>query len=161
MAPSLRAGAARSCGEAMKVTLASEAPGTSRVDLLALGAKKGSFKKDATYRALDQATGGALSAQVKLEDFEGKPGEALRIAVQGIGARQVLLVGLGDKELQVADARALAARAGQAGASLKTIGIVVPLPTPDGLRAAASGAVLGAYRCTRYLTGDRKPKREL
>ncbi|MCC6874007.1 MAG: leucyl aminopeptidase [Sandaracinaceae bacterium] len=145
----------------MKVTLASEAAAASRVDLLAIAARKDTFKKDPTFRELDAATDGALSAQVKLEDFEGKPGQSLRIAVHGVGAKQILLVGVGEAEPSIDTVRSVAAKAGQAASSLKSVGVVVPNATAATVRAAASGVVLGAYRFTRYLTGDRVPKRQL
>ncbi len=40
--------------------------------------------------------------------------------------------------------------------------LLIELPAaPGAARAAAEGAVLGAYRFTRYLTGERLPKSEL
>src|SRR5688500_14843139 len=99
----------------MKVTLSTDAPTAVRADLLAVGVRSGS--PSPIVRAIDQATKGALRAQMQLEEFEGKSGQCLKAAVHGIGAKQVLLVGLG--EGGPSDARSIAARAGQLGQSYK------------------------------------------
>lgn len=145
----------------MKVTLSTDAPATIRTDLLALGVRAGAIDHDPILAALDGATSGALKAQIQLEQFEGKPGQMLKAAVTGIGARKVLLFGLGEGTGSVVDARALAARAAQAAQSYSELAVVAPAADGETLRALASGVVLGAYRFTRYLTGDRQPTRSL
>ncbi|HEY2516285.1 MAG TPA: leucyl aminopeptidase, partial [Polyangiaceae bacterium] len=79
---------------------------------------------------------------------------APRVLVLGLGPRS----GFGD-----AEARAFAAKAARAANSDKAK--VLALSIPDGVearaRALAEGLELGAYRFTKYLTGDRKPKAEL
>jgi leucyl aminopeptidase len=145
----------------MKVTLSTDAPTSTRADLLALGVRTGAVADDPQLKALDEASGGALAAQIELEQFEGKSGQVLKAALPGLGAKQVLLYGFGDEGGSHADVRALAARAAQSGQSYREVAIVAPASDADTVKAVASGAVLGGYRFTRYLTGDRKPKRAL
>jgi leucyl aminopeptidase len=77
-------------------------------------------------------------------------------------ARRILLIGIGDRvELDEPQARTYAAIAARAanGFNAGTLGLVLPEGAP--LRSIAEGLELGAYRFTKYLTGDRKPKAEL
>lgn len=142
----------------MKVTLSTEALTEVKVDLLALGVRAGAAA-DPRVKALDEASGGALKALLTLEDFDGKSGQVLKTAMPGIGAKQVLLVGLG--EGSSTDARTLTVKAAQTGSAYKSAAVVLPSSDAATIRAAASGAHLGAYRFTRYLTGDRQPKQRL
>lgn len=142
----------------MKVTLSTEALTEVKVDLLALGVRSGAAK-DANVKALDEASQGALKALLALEDFDGKSGQLLKTALPGIAAKQVLLVGLG--EGAGTDARTVAVKAAQTGSAYKSAAVVLPSSDGSAIRAAASGVELGAYRFTRYLTGDRQPKQRL
>ena len=145
----------------MKVTLSTDALTKVRADLLAIGVRPNSFSSDKALKELDRATGGALRHAAKLEDFAGKPGETVRVAVSGIGAKNVLLIGLGEAAFGEKDARALAVRAAGAASKYPSVAIALPADTDDIIRAAAEGASTGAYKYTRYFTGDRLPKRTL
>ena len=145
----------------MKVTLSTEALTEVKVDLLALGVRAGALTSDPRLKALDKASGGALKEQARLEDFEGKSGQVLKTALPGVGATQVLVLGLGDGKHPATDARTLAVKAAQVGAAYKSVAVALPSDDADSIRAAASGAHFGTYRFTRYLTGDRQPKRRL
>jgi leucyl aminopeptidase len=146
----------------VKVTLSTDAPATVRADLLAFGVRAGAHLTSPLSRAIDKAASGALRAQMQLEDFEGKAGQALKTALPGLGAKQVLVIGLGDADASSPTAaRMVAVRAAQCAMGYKTLAIVPPSEEPASLRAVANGAHLGAYRYTRYLTGDRQPKRVL
>ncbi len=145
----------------MKVTLSTDALTKVRADLLAIGVRPQGLASDKALKEVDRATGGALRQAAKLEDFNAKPGETLKVAVSGIGARNVLLVGLGEGAFGEKDARALAVRAASAAAKYALVAIALPEGSDDLIRAAAEGAMTGAYRYTRYLTGDRLPKRVL
>src|SRR5690606_30631209 len=103
----------------MKVTLSTEALTEVKVDLLAVGVRAGALTTDPRFKALDKASGGALKAQAALEDFEGKSGQVLKTALSGVGATQVLVLGLGDGKQPAADARALAVKAAQVGTAYK------------------------------------------
>lgn len=145
----------------MKVTLSTDAPQTVSADLLAVGVFGGDASRDPLVKALNKASNGELATQIRLEGFEGKPGQQLKITPSGIKAKQLLLVGLGDEEPTAPLARKLAATAAQAGQRYGTVAIQAPTEAPDVVRAVASGAVLGAYRFTRYLTGERRPDKSL
>jgi leucyl aminopeptidase len=70
---------------------------------------------------------------------------------------------LGPKgELDAARVRSVLASAVRSALSstTKSISLVLPQPLPP-LRAVGEGIVLGAYKFSRYFTGDRKPKAEL
>jgi leucyl aminopeptidase len=123
------------------------------------------WAKNATLDALDQALGGALVAQANREDFSAKPNSSLVINTLGrSSARTVVVVGLGDARKGKAPAlRTLAARgARQANMErAKSVAIVAPDDDALTLRSLAEGAILGGYRFTKYLTGDRIPKSEI
>lgn len=144
----------------MKVTLSTDAVTAVRADLLAIGVR-GPVTRDPHAKAIDKASGNALRKLANMESFEGKSGQTLRANVSGIAARSVLLVGLGEGESSIADTRALAAQAGREAASYGTMALVLPEATGEQARAAASGALLGAYRFTRYFTEDRVPSKSL
>ena len=57
--------------------------------------------------------------------------------------------------------RTFAAKAARAANVEKatTLAVALPAGLEGELRAVAEGLELGAYRFTKYLTGDRKPKR--
>jgi leucyl aminopeptidase len=118
-----------------------------------------------TLAALDQALGGALVAQALREDFSAKPNSALIVNTLGRApARTIVVVGLGDgKKLEPAALRTMAARGARVanGERAKSLAIVAPDQEPLTIRALAEGVVLGSYRFTKYLTGDRTPKATL
>ena len=146
----------------MKVSLTTDAPTQVKADLLAIGVRAGHVGKDSVFKQLDKAAGGALSAAAKHEDFNGKPGESLRVTVTGLGAPVVLVVGLGESELEDRHVRLLAVKAAQAGSRYHHVALVLPEGGDDAdrkVRVAAEGLVTGSYKFTRYLTGDRLPKR--
>ena len=117
---------------------------------------------DPTLTALDAELGGALAAQAAREEFTGKANSALVLNTLGrSSARTVVLVGLGDaRRLSAATLRSLAARAARVANAerAKTVAIVAPNGDAETVRYLAEGAVLGTYRFTKYLSGDRAPK---
>lgn len=144
----------------MKVTLSTDSVTRVRADLLAIGVH-GSLGRDPNVKAINEVCGGSLGKVARMEGFEGKQGQVARATPSGIGAKQVLLVGLGSGDPTTESTRMLAATAGRAAASYGTLAIVLPDDEKRTIRAGASGAVLGAYRFTRYLTGDRVPSKSL
>ncbi|UJR81820.1 leucyl aminopeptidase [Sandaracinus amylolyticus] len=146
----------------MKVSLSTDAPTKIKADLLAIGVRAGQLGKDTVFKQLDKATDGALSAAAKREDFTGKNGESLRVTVSGLGAPVVLVLGLGDGERKERDVRSLAVKASQAASRYHHVALVMPDDVPDedrAVRVATEGLITGSYKYTRYLTGDRLPKR--
>ncbi len=117
---------------------------------------------NSTLDAIDAALSGALLAQAKREEFTGKPGSSLSIGSNGkLAARTVLVLGLGDDKHPSAPAvRSYAARAARTANAERARSVAVVAPSGDvaSLRALAEGLPLGAYRFTKYLTGERAPK---
>lgn len=149
----------------MKITLGLSGAG-AEVDLLAVLLTEEDLSGDSLVNELDEALGGVLRTAIKDEDFAGKRESTLSVLTYGkLSARKVLLIGLGPSakvtgvELRVAAARA--AKVANADKATKLhLGLRGKGDAAE-LRAAAEGVSLGAYRFTKYLTGDRRPKKEL
>ena len=116
---------------------------------------------------VDAIFGGFVSACARREEFKGKREQTLRVPSLGrVAARTVLVLGLGDRDplgVSPADARAFAGRAARAANAEKaeSLALILPAGMERQLRAVAEGLVLGAYRFTKYMTGERKPKEAL
>jgi leucyl aminopeptidase len=81
-----------------------------------------------------------------------------------VKADRLVLLGLGDvAKLGAGDIRTFAAKAARAANADKAKRLVLGLPAglEKHLREVVEGLELGAYRFTKYMTGDRKPKAEL
>jgi len=135
-------------------------------DLLAVGVFEGTTVKSDALGPIDHALRGALARLLKREEFKGKKDQSVSLDTLGqITVHRITIVGLGEKDkLTASDLRAFAARAAREANGAKATALAVALPElPDiaNVRAIGEGIVLGAYRFTRYLTGDRKPKAAL
>ena len=151
----------------MKTELSSRDLPAIEADVLAVPATQGDLSKQKLIVPLDQALGGALLAQAKQADFQAKTDQVFELATLGrVRAARVLLVGVGTRrdfdDSRLRSYAAIAARAATA-ANATSLGLVLPETTQGGaaLRSAGEGLVLGAYRFTKYLTGERVPKSEL
>ncbi len=115
--------------------------------------------------ALDRALGGGLSRVIANEEFKGKKDQQLRVPALGkMPFDALIVIGLGDPAAMTdAEARAFAGKAARAANGEKATRLVLVLPEglDSRLRYLAEGLELGAYRFTKYLTGDRRPKKEL
>jgi leucyl aminopeptidase len=115
--------------------------------------------------SLDAALGGGLASLVEKEEFTGKRDQTLSVPTLGkLGAARVMVMGLGPRAgFGDPDARSFAAKAARAanGDKAKSLAVVIPDGLEARMRALGEGLELGAYRFTKYLTGDRKPKSEL
>ncbi len=125
-----------------------------RTEMLAVGL----FKDDAPPPEL-----GAAASALPSGDFSGKRGEtALLYAPDGLAARRLLLVGLGERSrFGLDEVRRAAATAAKRARSLKLDEAAFALPTQEGsaarvpaAEAAAEGAALGLYRFDRHKTGE-------
>jgi leucyl aminopeptidase len=135
---------------------------TSSCDVLAVFARAGAFGEQPVLAALDAELGGSLAAQAKHVDFKGKSEQTIELVTLGkLKARRLLVIGIGDGELDEARSRTYAAAAARAANGHNARSLALVLPEGAALRAIAEGVVLGAYRFTKYFTGDRKPKAEL
>ena len=137
-----------------------------KADLLVVPVYEGEIgSKRKSRRALvdriERALKGVLEQAAKDEGFKGKVGQSLTLHTHGrLGAPRLAAVGLG-KAASEPEALHRALRDGvgaavRAGRRIGATRIAVALPeeaqTDAGVRAAAEGAVLGAYRFDRYLT---------
>ncbi|MFT3765009.1 MAG: leucyl aminopeptidase [Minicystis sp.] len=152
----------------IKLSLSSTEPLSIAADLLVLGVPEGSSMKEGALGDLSKALGPSMAKAVKREEFTGKKDQTIELSTGGSDLKpaRVLLIGLGKPEaLTEADVRNFAAKGARfsIGAKATSLAIEVPVSLPGGAaeRAAAEGVVLGAYRFTKYLTGDRIPKAQL
>jgi leucyl aminopeptidase len=112
--------------------------------------------------SLDLALGGGLAQLIEREEFTGKRDQTLSIPTLGrLPQGRVLVIGLGPRSgFGDGEARSFAAKAARSanGEKAKSLALVLPDGFEARLRAVSEGLELGAYRFTKYLTGDRKPK---
>lgn len=151
----------------LKLTCATTDPSKASVDLLAIGVFAGeTITTTAPVDVFDKLLGGALADLMGRAEFKGKKESSLEVDTLGqLPARRLALIGLGDESsVTAADLRTFAAKAARTAnaANATSIALAVPgkLDAPHA-RALAEGVVLGAYRFTKYLTGERAPKKEL
>jgi leucyl aminopeptidase len=146
----------------IKLSIVSQAPLSIAADVVVIGVPEGATTKEGILAELEKSLGAVVSRAVKREDFTGKKDQTLDLSTNdALRVGRVLLVGLGKTSpLTDVDARVLAAKGARfaLGAKAESLAIVVPSGVTGGVRAAAEGAVLGAYRFTRFQTGDRLPK---
>jgi leucyl aminopeptidase len=115
--------------------------------------------------AVDKALKGALGQALKEEEFKAKRDQTIAFTTLGrLKARKLSVVGAGDvaaaKPAEIRTTFAKIAKAAVADKA-KTLAIFVPAEWLAHAQFIAEGLELGAYRFTKYLTGDRKPKSEL
>jgi leucyl aminopeptidase len=131
--------------------------------------------KEGPLGELAKALGPSMAKAVKREEFTGKKDQQLDLPLCGSDLKpsRVLLLGLGKPEaLTPADLRVFAAKGTRFALGAKATSLALELPfAAEGaspalthavaVKSAAEGVVLGAYRFTKYLTGDRVPKVQL
>ena len=147
----------------IKITLSSAAPLSAPVDVAVIGVAEGASPRSGILGELSKALGPVVQRTLKREDFTGKKDQLVELVTNGaVKPTRVVLLGLGSGAITEAQARALAARGARFAQSSRAASLLIELPAVAGAtRAAAEGVVLGAYRFTKYLTGDRLPKAAL
>ncbi len=148
----------------LTVQLAQGEATDTAADALIVGVHAGQVANSDVLLALEDALGGGLLSHLKAHDFDGKLEQTQDVPTFGrIKARRLLLVGLGAKaDLDSARARSVLAAAVRTSLSSSTKSVALSLPDPlPPLRAVGEAIVLGAYKFSRYFTGERKPKAEL
>jgi leucyl aminopeptidase len=152
----------------MKINVRSASPTAADAEVVVIGVWLTTAKKGPTSSALDavdHALGGTLGALMEAEEFSGKKDQILALSTLGkLRAKKVVLLGLGPKESPGdGEARAFSARAARAANSehATSLAVAVPEGFEARLRALAEGIELGAYRFSKYLTGERVPKKSL
>jgi leucyl aminopeptidase len=115
--------------------------------------------------SLDAALGGLCARVFRAGDFTGKSGEVLSLPVEGIAAKRIVLIGLGDEKSADSESlRAAGGRAAKALARAKAAKASLAVPAlrrtspEDVAQALAEGLVLGAYRFDKYKSGNDAPK---
>jgi leucyl aminopeptidase len=147
----------------MNITLSNAALASFAADVLAVGVSSQGLARDPILARLNQATGGALIPYIKQEGFKAKEGQVLHMLGRGrLKAKRLTIVGLGEQPQSARTARILAVQAARATVSkASSLALAAHSLEDASLRALAEGIMTGAYRYTRYLTGDRKPRHEL
>jgi leucyl aminopeptidase len=153
----------------LTITIRTAKPLDTTADIIVLGVWAQPAKKakglGEPLDEIDRALGGGLARIVEKEEFTGKRDQTLSLATMGrVKADRIVVIGLGARAgYTEADARAFAATAARTamGEKAKTLSLVLPDGLDGRLRAIGEGLELGAYRFTKYLTGERKPKTQL
>ena len=123
----------------MKISLTTDSVTKVKADIVAVGVRARKTGSDRDVQALDKAMGGALTAQAKDEDFQGKDGELLKVPTRGrVAAGWVVLVGLGERAPQARDAYVVANRAAAAAKLQRSVAVALPSGEDEvaGVRAA-------------------------
>jgi leucyl aminopeptidase len=119
----------------------------------------------APLKAIDEALGGGLAKLIAKEEFSAKKDQVISIPTLGrLPVDKIVIIGLGERRtVSNADVRAFAGKAARCANNEKARSLA--LGVPDGIekrmRYVAEGLELGAYRFTKYFTGERRPKAEL
>jgi len=148
----------------IKLSVVSQDPLRIDADVAVIGVPEGATTKEGILASLEKALGPVVSRLVKREDFTGKKDQTLDLQTNGaLKPHRVLLMGLGKATVTDVEVRLLAAKGARLALSSKSESLTIALPegVAHAARAAAEGAVLGAYRYTSFLTGDRIPKTNL
>ncbi len=135
-----------------------------KTDLLVVGVQTEKVGKDPNVAKLNSAMKGVLLRCIKNEEFTAKKGQTLKLLAQApIRAKTLLLVGLRSDtdESPESVSRLLGVIAGRTATKHANLAVVAPHQDYRMLRAIADGVITGAYRYTRYLTGNRQPKQKL
>ena len=147
----------------IKLSISSSDPLSTVADLAVVGVLEGAQVEEGFLAQLSAALGPVVAKNLKRDEFTGKKDQVADFQTNGAAkASRVVVMGLGKGPVSDADVRVLVAKAARLALSSKVASLTVMIPSvPGAERAAAEGAVLGAYRFTRYFTGDRLPKVEL
>jgi leucyl aminopeptidase len=148
----------------MKISLAAAAnPFDFTTDVLIVGVAEGASTASGPLAELAKRLGPSLSRAIKRDEFSGKKDQVLDLATNdALPASRVVVMGMGAGRGET-DVRLLAAKGARFanGARAHSLALVLPEGIDGAERAAAEGLVLGGYRFTKYLTGDRLPKQSL
>ncbi|HET7543558.1 MAG TPA: leucyl aminopeptidase [Polyangiaceae bacterium] len=149
---------------ALQIQLAATDPSSAVCDVLVVSACQGAVSSHPTVVALDKALGGSLLEHIKAAEFDAKLDQVVELTTLGrVKAKKLVLLGLGKPaELDAARLRASLAACVRAnsGASVRGLHLVLPEAELD-YRSVGEAIALGAYRFSKYFTGERKPKSEL
>jgi leucyl aminopeptidase len=144
-------------------------PDKIETDLLAVGIFSDAKELDKLNAQLDGRLDGAIERLIKLGDFKAKEGTSEVIYGNGrIGAKRILLVGLGEKKKATLDTvRKAAANAAKKSVELKIENLALALHKAFAVqsdlsamgRAMAEGAYFGSYRYDEFVTESENGRR--
>jgi leucyl aminopeptidase len=133
-----------------------------KTDTLAVGLFSDAKKLDKLNSELNEKLNGAINNLMKLGDFKGKEGtNAIVYGNSEIGAKRILLIGLGEKKKATLDTiRNAAANAAKTSVELKAKTMSLGLHNAFGgkldpsvmARALAEGIYFGSYRYDEFIT---------
>ena len=131
-------------------------------DVLAVPIFKGGVA-GAGAAEVEKALGAKFKSLLAAARMKGEPGESLLLpGVAPLKAKQVLLVGVGEKGGGSAAARKAGATVGRKTGSSPNIATTIPQavggPAADAIAAFVEGYLLGQYRFDRYKANGSKPK---
>jgi leucyl aminopeptidase len=139
-------------------------PSSLDCDALVVGAfaEDGSFELGDPATQIDTAMSGKLSEYLTGAGFKAGVGEVAAIpAADGVSARAVAVVGLGDRaRVDLAVLRRAAGAAVRRLSERATLGIALHDGTDAGEGAVAEGILLGSYRFNTYKSEAKPPKLE-
>ncbi len=138
-------------------------PTTVEVDVTAIGVLDSAFDKQKPLAQLDAALDGELFKHLERAQFRATPDQTLAVPTLGkLPSAHLLLVGLGPKRgMDEARIRRFAALTSRTAQGLGATSLALIAPDKGDMRTLGEGLELGAYRFTKYLTGDRVPKSAL
>jgi leucyl aminopeptidase len=150
----------------VSIQLSAQSPLSLSADVLVVAVSPGPLVKQEPLAALDKALSGALAKLIAREEFKGEKDQQIDAPAFGaLPFARVVLLGTGPKgQVSNADLRTLSAKAARLGngAKAKSLALIfADNVAAEKLRFVAEGLILGAYRFSKYFTGDRKPKAEL
>lgn len=155
---------------ALKITLSRSEPLQVAVDYIVVGVPEGGVGRSVVLRELRKALGPMVGKALRRHEFSGKRDQAVELPTGGaLKAQRLALLGLGPADdIRDSDVRRLVAKGARLATAARaaSLGVLLPqggrgAPIGGAIRAAAEGAVLGAYRYERYKTGDRITKHPL
>ena len=136
-----------------------------KAEMLVLGAFSDEKRLDKLGRTIDSKLNGAIKRVIRLGDFKATPGtNAVVYGNERIGAKRVMLVGLGEKKKATADtARKAAANAAKKAVEMKVqkLGLAVHAAFGNRFqpailaRAMAEGTYFGSYRYDEFVSGAK------
>jgi leucyl aminopeptidase len=147
----------------LKLSLSTSDPLSVAADLTIVVVPEGSTTKSGPLATLSKALGPVVAKMLKRDEFTGKKDQSIEFTTNGLlKPARVLVLGAGSGSLTTSYIRTLAAKTARAAQNSKVSSLVFQVPEVDGgVRAAAEGVVLGAYRFGKYFTADRGPKAPL
>jgi len=135
-----------------------------QTDLLCLGLFSDAKGLDKVCKEIDSKLGGAIERLIKLGDFNGKDGSSeIVYGEDKIGAKRVLLIGLGETKKATLDTlRKAAAGAAKKSVAMKVENVSLALHKAFGTRfdlaamgqVVAEGVYFGSYLYDEFVTGS-------